>query len=178
MPRVAEDVASDVVRTGRESGPERSLRSAPHTSRTDYRLAREGSGWLSTRPDPKPKQDHITLKLTTVQVSQVIRDSGRRQSPMSSLLSALWDPDWKLALQSGGQVGPWQLDDPRLSRTLLLGLLVFASFRPDGTYRRVIDIAQMLEMRPSTAHRYLATLVAVGLLERDSVSRKYRNART
>ncbi len=96
---------------------------------------------------------------------------------MTLLLSALWDPDWKLSLQHGGEQYPWQLDDTRLSRTLLLGLMVFACFRPNGEYRRVSEIAQALEMTPSTAHRYVSTLVAVGLIEREPKLRMYRAMR-
>lgn len=96
---------------------------------------------------------------------------------MTLLLAALWDPDWKLALQHEGERYPWQLDDARLSRTLLLGLMVFACFRPNGEYRRVSEIAQALKMTPSTAHRYLSTLVAVGLLEREPKLRMYRAMR-
>lgn len=96
---------------------------------------------------------------------------------MTLLLTALWDPDWKLALQHEGERYPWQLDDARLSRTLLLGLMVFACFRPNGEYRRVSEIAQALKMTPSTAHRYVSTLVAVGLLEREPKQRTYRAVR-
>jgi DNA-binding MarR family transcriptional regulator len=97
---------------------------------------------------------------------------------MTLLLAALWDPDWKLALQHEGEQYPWQLDDEHLSRTLLLGLMVFACFRPNGEYRRVSEIAQALKMTPSTAHRYVSTLVAVGLLEREPELRMYRAMRT
>jgi DNA-binding IclR family transcriptional regulator len=38
------------------------------------------------------------------------------------------------------------------------------------------DVAHELEMGASTTHRYISTLVEVGLLERDPVSRKYRLA--
>ena len=34
----------------------------------------------------------------------------------------------------------------------------------------------MLDMNPSTAHRYLSTLLAVGLLERNPDTRRYRLA--
>jgi DNA-binding MarR family transcriptional regulator len=96
---------------------------------------------------------------------------------MSILLSALWDPDWTLSMRAEGGVYPSQFDIPGLSHSLLLGLLVFACFPPDGAYRRVAEIARTLNMRPSTAHRYMTTLTAVGLLEREPHLRKYRSAR-
>jgi DNA-binding MarR family transcriptional regulator len=64
------------------------------------------------------------------------------------------------------------LDDPRLSRSLLCGLLMLASFPADGSYVGNAQIARMLGMSPSTSHRYLSTLVAVGLVERDPDSRR------
>jgi DNA-binding IclR family transcriptional regulator len=38
----------------------------------------------------------------------------------------------------------------------------------------VTDVAVLLEMSPSTTHRYLTTLLAVGLLEQDPRTRRYR----
>ncbi len=68
------------------------------------------------------------------------------------------------------------LDDPRLSRSLLAGLLMLASVPADGGYVANAELARTLGMNPSTAHRYVSTLVAVGLLERDPDSRRYRLA--
>ena len=70
-----------------------------------------------------------------------------------------------------------RLDDPRLSRSLLAGLVMLASFPADGSYLGNAHLARMLDMNPSTAHRYISTLVAVGLLERDPDSRRYRRPR-
>jgi IclR family pca regulon transcriptional regulator len=72
------------------------------------------------------------------------------------------------------RASPAQLDDRRLSRSLLRGLLVLASFPADGAGRSVTDVAHELDMVASTTHRYISTLLEVGLLERDSVSREYR----
>lgn len=63
---------------------------------------------------------------------------------------------------------------PRLSRSLLLGLLVFACFPSDGHALAVTDVAGRLGLSPSTTHRYMTTLLAVGLLEQDPRSRHYR----
>ena len=61
-----------------------------------------------------------------------------------------------------------------MSRSLLLGLLVFACFPRDGSGLAVSDVAARLEMSPSTTHRYMTTLLAVGLLEQDPRTRRYR----
>jgi len=86
---------------------------------------------------------------------------------MSLLLSALRDPDWVLGTTttSESQVNE-QLEDRRLSRSLLSGLLVLSCFPPDGTYLGIVDISRML-----------STLMVAGLLERDPDLRKYRVVR-
>jgi len=68
------------------------------------------------------------------------------------------------------------LDDRSLSQSLLRGLLVLTCFPLDGTERGVADIAEQLGMNTSTTHRYMTTLLTVGLLERDPLTRRYRLA--
>jgi Fic family protein len=68
------------------------------------------------------------------------------------------------------------LDDVRLSRSLLSGLLILSVFPADRSSLRLADISRDLDMNTSTAHRYLATLLAVGLLARDEATREYRLA--
>jgi hypothetical protein len=72
--------------------------------------------------------------------------------------------------------GGVRLDDGRLSRSLLSGLLILAAMPSDGGYVSNAQIARVLGMKPSTAHRYVSTLLAAGLLERDPSSRRYRLA--
>jgi DNA-binding MarR family transcriptional regulator len=109
----------------------------------------------------------ITLELTRTQVDSVIRGASSRDFA-SNLLRGLEDsststPDLEALSES-----------PRLSRSLLLGLLVLACFPADGTPVAVTEIAARLRMSASTTHRYMTTLLAVGLLEQDSRSRRYR----
>jgi len=72
--------------------------------------------------------------------------------------------------------GRAQLDDGRLSHSLLCGLLILAAMPSDGGYVSNAQIARMLGMNASTAHRYVSTLRAAGLLERDPATRHYRLA--
>ncbi len=67
-----------------------------------------------------------------------------------------------------------QLNDRRLSRSLLAGLLMLMSFPTDGSYVGNAELARTLDMNASTTHRYLSTLVAVGLVERDPDTRRCR----
>jgi hypothetical protein len=109
----------------------------------------------------------ISIELSKAQINDVVRrvsgDSG-----VSGLLRGLGDqraftPKY-LALS----------ESPRHSRSLLLGLLVLSCFPSDGTELAVTDVAHMIGMSPSTTHRYMTTLLAVGLLEQDPRSRGYR----
>jgi Fic family protein len=65
-------------------------------------------------------------------------------------------------------------DDRRLSRSLLRGLAILTCFGADGEPLGIVDIATQLQLSPSTAYRYVLTLVEVGLLEQCPKTRKYR----
>jgi IclR helix-turn-helix domain len=115
------------------------------------------------------------IELSKSQVDQVVRGAGEGGT-MSILLSALRDPDWTLAVDSEDWAYPEQMEDRRLSRSLLSGLLVLSCFPVDGGYLGIAELARMLDMNTSTTHRYVTTLLAVGLIERDPATRRYRVA--
>jgi hypothetical protein len=107
----------------------------------------------------------ITIRLSRAQVKQVVRGASEGDG-LAHLLEGVGAP----------QLASYQdrLDDARFSRSLLRGLMVLASFPPDGSARRVTDVAKQLGLGASTTHRYAITLVELGLLERDPTSRHYR----
>ena len=109
----------------------------------------------------------VTIELTRSQIDRVVRSSSDGDG-VASLLRTLTD-DGTLAARYEALS-----ESPRLSRSLLLGLLVLASFPTDGSSLAVTDVAGRLSMSPSTTHRYMTTLLAVGLLEQDARSRRYR----
>jgi hypothetical protein len=111
--------------------------------------------------------EKVSIELSAAQVDRVVR-SAAEGGNISVLLSGLRDVREVLSRE------PRQLEDSRLSRSLLAGLLMLASFPSDGSYLGNAEIARMLDMNPSTTHRYVSTLVAVGLLERDPATRRYR----
>lgn len=117
--------------------------------------------------DSRDQPEKILIELSSAQVDRVVRGAAESGN-MSVLLSGLKDVREVLARE------PRQLEDSRLSRSLLAGLLMLASFPTDGSYLGNAEIARMLDMNPSTTHRYVSTLVAVGLLERDPATRRYR----
>jgi hypothetical protein len=129
----------------------------------------------SARSNAPVGLETVNIELSKAQVDQVIRAAGQGGT-MSVLLSALKDPSWTLALDSDEWAFPAQMEDRRLSRSLLSGLLVLSCFPADGGYLGIAELARMLDMNTSTTHRYVTTLLAVGLLERDSATRRYRLA--
>jgi hypothetical protein len=112
-------------------------------------------------------ENGITIELSKAQINRVVREAAQDDGLLGLLGGA-----GEVAFQAF----PEQLDDPRLSRSLLRALMILASFPADGTARALTDVANQLDMAASTAHRYVSTFVEVGLLERDPDSRKYRLA--
>ncbi len=134
----------------------------------------------------KKKSDEITITLSPLQVEQVMRGAGRnRNGTVSNLLLAALDHAYQPAEKSGGgRPSPLQkatraalkeaLEDPQLSQSLLRGLAILAAYGPERPWRAIIDLSGQLGMSPSTTHRYVKTLRAVGLLEQNPSTREYR----
>jgi IclR helix-turn-helix domain len=134
------------------------------------------------------EDNNISIALSPAQVEQVIRSAGGagRGSLASLLSAALAGADAVDGQSPDGAHGPLHdatrralleaLSDPQLSQSLLRGLLVLSCFGQERPWRAIIDLAQELGMSPSTTHRYVKTLRAVGLLEQDPMTREYRPA--
>jgi DNA-binding IclR family transcriptional regulator len=109
----------------------------------------------------------VRIELSSAQVDRVVRDASG-DGTILVLLSGLEEVRERL---EGAREAD---DDGRLSRSLLSGLLLLARFPADGSYVSNSMVAARNGMKISTAHRYISTLVVVGLLERDPVTRRYR----
>jgi hypothetical protein len=112
-------------------------------------------------------REGVSITLTAGQIAKVLDATGGEDGVSASL--GVLDPVSLVASSS-------LLEDRKMSKSLLVGLAVLVSFPADGTQRGVKNIAQEFGLSPSTTHRYIQTLVAVGLLERDPISRRYRRA--
>jgi IclR family transcriptional regulator, pca regulon regulatory protein len=66
--------------------------------------------------------------------------------------------------------------DPRLSRSLEYGIAILESFSGERRALGIAEMAAIVRISRSTAHRYAMTLVALGYLEQDS-KRRYHLAR-
>lgn len=112
----------------------------------------------------------VLIALTDGQVAQVVREATGREHP-AGLLPELVEVDGVFEL-----VEPL-LADESYSRTVLRALLVFSALPPDGRARELTDVAREVGISPSTTHRYMQTWMAVGLVEQQTRSRRYRRAR-
>jgi uncharacterized membrane protein len=111
------------------------------------------------------------VQLTESQVQEIIRAAGVSQG-LRPLLEHLE------RLREGGGEDPQSperaLANPNLSQSFLLGLLVLCYLPSDGSYVANAELSEIVGVPTSTMHRYLSTLVAVGIVERHPSSRKYR----
>jgi hypothetical protein len=179
---MTDENTTGVLPTGTENGrlagrPKKggSSSSRAASSRQWQRAGRPRGRPARSKKPATASQETISIELSKAQVDQIVRSAGQGGT-MSVLLSALKDPNWTLALDSEEWAYPAQMEDRRLSRSLLSGLLVLSCFPADGGYLGIAELARTLGMNTSTTHRYVTTLLAVGLLERDPATRRYRLA--
>lgn len=120
-------------------------------------------------------EPHISLTLSRNQVDHVVRAAlGEGAAPSVSTLVASTGFHRSHARQVLSARYRDLQDNRRLSRSLLAGLLVLSCFPPEGVDLGIKDISEQLDLNTSTVHRYVLTLVAAGLLERDPDTRRYR----
>jgi hypothetical protein len=119
----------------------------------------------------------IAITLSPDQVDDVLRAaSGDRASSLATLISST------LATSTNGAPGTDSGDPPRsfddcdrrLSRSLLRGLAILSCFTVERPDRGILELARELGLSASTTHRYVLTLLEMGLLERCPRSRRYR----
>jgi hypothetical protein len=125
-----------------------------------------------SKDEPQP----ISITLSPTQVESVLRMAAEGRAPSLSALVLMRVGSRRSDDRSGKAPLGFSLtdtSDSRLSRSLLRGLSLLTCFGDDGEPRGIVDMAQELDMSPSTAHRYALTLLHLGLLERSPQTRKY-----
>jgi hypothetical protein len=128
------------------------------------------------REGRKPSgEQHVSITLSRNQVDHVMRGVfGERVVPSISELVAGTGFHRSRARDMLSVRYRDLQTNRRLSRSLLAGLLVLSCFPPEGVDMGIKDISELLDLNTSTVHRYVLTLVAAGLLERDPDTRRYR----
>lgn len=112
----------------------------------------------------------VTITLSDAQVARIVREASGPAGFAPAFSSVLSDPG-----TLARSVLPF-LADQGYSRSVLRALLVLAAFPSDGSERELSAVAEQLSLSGSTTHRYLRTWTAVGMLERDPHSRRYRRS--
>jgi DNA-binding MarR family transcriptional regulator len=120
--------------------------------------------------------EDISITLTATQVDAVRRAPGGRNATVADLLLRDQSEAGELARETRKALNE-ALDDPRLSQSVLRALSILTLYGPDREWQPITGLAATLEMSPSTAHRYVRTLRAVGLMEQDPDTREYRPVR-
>jgi hypothetical protein len=113
----------------------------------------------------------VTVILSAAQVEAVVHQATAPTALGHAFAMALDDPG---ALSSF--LRPL-LGDHAYSRSVIRALIILAGFPADGTERELTTVAEEVGFSPATTYRYLHTLTAAGLLERDADSRRYRRPR-
>jgi hypothetical protein len=113
----------------------------------------------------------VAITLSAEQVQAVVRQATAPAALGQAFADVLGDPE---ALTSF--LRPL-LEDNAYSRSVLRALIILAGFPTDGGEREVTAVAGEVGFSPATTYRYLHTLTAAGLLERDTASRRYRRPR-
>ncbi len=113
----------------------------------------------------------VSIVLTEAQLAEVAREVSHPERGVVSLLTAFSDLRYASCSLDA------RADSEGLSRTVLRSLLVLAAFPIDGTYREIAKVAREVGFSTSTTHRYVNTWLALGMLERDPRSRRYRRTR-
>lgn len=100
----------------------------------------------------------VAITPTDTQVAVAVREASRDRG-LAGAVAALGEfRDVQTAMLQ-------LLDDTTYSHSACRAILTFAAFPADGSERNFLDIARDLEWSRSTTHRYLRTLVALGLLQ-------------
>jgi hypothetical protein len=122
----------------------------------------------------KAERGRVFIQLTEDQVERVIH--RKANGPVQELREDSQTTGSKRSGHSTQWLFRTLMEDRSLSHSLLIGLQVLTCFPLDGTERGVAEVAKQLEMNNSTVHRYMSTLMRIGLLEQDMYTRLYRLA--
>jgi hypothetical protein len=116
--------------------------------------------------------DSVVIELSSAQVDRVV-GAASPGGAISTLLVGLGGIRAKLSPDGDAQ-RPSQFESHRLSGSLLSGLFVLSCLPADGSQITLSKLAHVTGMTISTTHRYVNTLLSVGLVERDPRTRGYK----
>jgi predicted polyphosphate/ATP-dependent NAD kinase len=115
-----------------------------------------------------PAARRVFIALTKAQTREIL-GSAAGVGDFSEVISLIaQDPE------SVAQSVAREWENERMSRSVLQGFRILSYFVRERRELKVIEVTKALQMSQSTAHRYLITLIAVGVLEQNPRARTYR----
>jgi len=110
-----------------------------------------------------------------MQINQVVRGAAQGGSVAAlfggpELADVLAENESVLRAYAG-------FNNSKVSRSLLQALLILSSLPVDGSHLGIADISRIAGINSSTVHRYLATWLLVGVVDRDPNTRRYGRPR-
>lgn len=118
---------------------------------------------------PLPEDRDVSITLTSAQVSQVLMQSAGSTASLAAVLAGV--------VEAAGSVAELlAATGANYSRSTLRAVLLLGVLPADGSWMGLGDAARRLEANASTTHRYMKTWVALGLVEQDPRTRRYRRA--
>jgi IclR-like helix-turn-helix domain-containing protein len=109
----------------------------------------------------------VSITLTDAQVARVVLEA----SGGTQLAGSLFELG---SLEEMRQAVLPLLDDQTYSHSTFRAAMVLLAYPADGSERELTDAAKMIGLSPSTMHRYTRTWAALGVLEQNPDSRRYR----
>ncbi len=109
----------------------------------------------------------IAITLTSRQVRRVVRQASAHG------VSIGLDP---LRLEESAPALAPLSANPNYSGSLIRAVLVLAALPADGSMQELTATARALDLSMSTVHRYLQTWLALGVVEQEPDSRRYRRS--
>jgi hypothetical protein len=111
----------------------------------------------------------VMLELTSSQVGSVVAQSAGSSTTLAALLTAV--------AESGAEAAKLLAAvDVDYSRSTLRAVLLLSVLPADGSFMDLAQVASRLDTNKSTTHRYLKTWIALGLVEQDADTRRYRRS--
>lgn len=115
-----------------------------------------------------PASSRPSIELSDDQVAAVLRHAdGSPRDAWSLISSGVSD---SLLLTDVAAM----MDSKKMSQSLFRGLWLMLRLDAAADWTGVGELAEVSSMTPSTVHRYLATLLAFGIVEQHAHSRRYR----
>lgn len=121
-------------------------------------------------PSSNPKLRGVTITLSGAQITRLLYEVTGSSGLRGRLLGQLD----VLRVAVDGVLADREFERRRVSLAGLRLFGVLCAFVPPGSERGIHEVAEERDLKSSTTNRYVQTLVAVGLLEQVSHSRKYR----